>query len=192
MMWPPSGFTLHYCTWAGSFLDSRMFLKLLNDINVYMLCCGPMFRTHYMSFWRITAPLIHRPHFLNNISFLITAHKQSLIHTTGSLFIWAIDAVFLPVTDKSQRDAFTACHTLKLLRGTWWRCCHKEQNNRRVYTYIIVALCSDLVLCCFFAAKFYFPILWHRHSHMSVWWIYKTTGFLYRFCLILSVFSDWL
>lgn len=52
--------------------------------------------------------------------------NTALLHTAGSLFIGAIDAVIVPITNKSQRDAFTTCHTLKFLRGARWRCCHRQ------------------------------------------------------------------
>lgn len=77
----------------------------------------------------------HRCYFISRYSQLLEQRVNlpilSLIlttiisHTTSSFFIWAIDTVLVSITDKSQRDAFTTCHTFKFLWGT---CCHKQKN----------------------------------------------------------------
>lgn len=130
-MWPPSGVTLHYCTWAGNFWCPVIFHKLLDDISVYMLYLEPVF---------MICMIFFQSHRFNKSTQTIT------LHTTSSLFIWAIDTVLVSITDKFQTDAFSTCHTFKFLRRAWWRRCHKDQNIKRVNMSIKVLF---FVLFCF-------------------------------------------
>lgn len=52
-------------------------------------------------------------------------------HTAGSLFIRAVPAVFVPIADKAQGDAFPACHTLEFLRAARRRCCHAHRTIKK-------------------------------------------------------------
>lgn len=84
----------------------------------------------------------------------------SVCVTTGSLFVWAVSAVFLSIAHKSKWNAFTACHALELLRAAWWRCCHRERNKRRVYTWRIVLADFLVRVALMETLDFYLCFLW--------------------------------
>lgn len=80
-------------------------------------------------------------------SYLLTVFKRSTTlprscachrHTTGSLFIRAVLAVFLPIADKPGGDAFPACHTLEFLRAARRRCCRAHKTTKKVNSFVIV------------------------------------------------------
>lgn len=84
---------------------------------------------HHCSNPRCSWLLGQEVHLPINVTFIF--HYAIFSPTTSSLFIWAIDTVIFSITDKSQRDAFTTCDTLKFLWGARRGRCHKKNKKLR-------------------------------------------------------------
>lgn len=121
----------------------------------------------------------------------------SVCITTGSLFVWAIGTVFFSVAHKSQWNAFTTCHAFEFLWAACWRCCHREQNKCRVYTWriVLVYLSVSMQFLFFFfrvwvdflePLGFYIDVMLY---HLCFLWqviILTTVQFIWIICAVFS------